>query len=160
MIRDAVETKTLILGIGNTVISDDGVGIRVAEECSRKFARPQLTVMGTDITGLSLLDLLIGYDRVIIVDAIQTAGGQPGRIYRLEPEMDHDSGCLALTHDVDLVTALQLGTSLGLAVPGKIIIFAIEVADVTTFSEECTPEVRLAIPVCVDMIAEELSYHN
>ena len=59
-------------------------------------------------------------------------------------------------HDIEFATALELGKKLGLALPQEIIIFAIEAADVTTFGEECTPEVRRAIPVCVKMVVREL----
>ena len=83
-------------------------------------------------------------------------GGKAGQIYRL------DSGALnatlhtASTHDVNLATALELGNRLGVALPKQIDIFAIEVADTNTFSEECTPSVREAIPVCAEMIIREL----
>ena len=149
--------KTLILGIGNSIVSDDGVGIRVAEECNRRFAGPQLTILETDVAGLGLLDLLVGFDKAIIIDAIQTVGGQPGRIYRLAPGMLHDTGHASFAHDVSLVSALRLGSELGLEVPQNVVIFAIEVSDTSTFSEECTPEVQQAIPACVEMIDRELS---
>lgn len=70
--------KTLILGLGNTILSDDGVGIRIIEELQSRISDPDITVSETNVSGLSLLDIIIGYDKVIIVDAIQTVGGKPG----------------------------------------------------------------------------------
>ena len=108
------------------------------------------------MAGLSLLDLLAGYDRAIIVDAIQTVGGKVGQIYRLDPQAFDSTRHTCSPHDVNFATALELGNRLGLALPQQIVIFAIEVAEASTFSEECTPEVRRAIPVCVEMIIQEL----
>ncbi len=67
--------KTIILGLGNPILSDDGVGNRVALELEDRVAeRQDVAVMETSMSGLSLIDLLAGYDKAIIVDAIQTAG--------------------------------------------------------------------------------------
>ena len=113
--------------------------------------------MGTSVAGLGLLDLLAGYDRAIIVDAIRTAGGRAGQIYRLDPETLDATRHAASPHDVNFATALELGNKLGMDLPRQIVIYAIEVADTSTFSEECTPEVATAIPACAEMIIHELS---
>ena len=153
--------KTLILGLGNPILSDDGVGLRVAEELKGRLDQPEVTVEETSMAGLSLLDMLLGYDRAIIIDAIQTVGGQVGQVYLLTPEVFDATRHATSPHGVGFATAIELGSRLGLALPQQIVIFAIEVADVSTFSEECTPEVRRAIPVCVNMILQELDgSHN
>ena len=149
--------KTLILGLGNPILSDDGVGFRVAEELKGRLDEQDVTVLETSMSGLSLLDLLAGYDRSIIVDAIQTAGGKAGQIYRLTPDMFDATQHAASPHDVNFATALGFGKRLGLTLPRDIIIFAVEATDLSTISEECTPEVRRAIPVCVEMIVRELN---
>jgi len=149
--------KTLVLGLGNPILSDDSVGFRVIQGLRDKLSRPGLTLMESSASGLGLLDLTAGYDKVIIIDAIKTKGGQAGEIYRLSAENLSDTRHLASPHDINLATALELGKKLGIALPQQIIIFAIEVVDVTTFSERCTPEVEKAIPLAVGMIAEELS---
>ncbi len=148
--------KTLILGLGNPILSDDGVGLHVAAELKDRIDQREVTVMETSMAGLNLLDLLVGYDRAIIIDAIQTVEGGAGQIYQLETGAFDTSRHSASPHDVNFATALELGNRLGLALPQQIDIFAIEAADVSTFSEECTPEVRQAIPVCVEVIIEEL----
>ncbi|MGA7677278.1 MAG: hydrogenase maturation protease [Dehalococcoidia bacterium] len=150
-------TKTLILGLGNSLLCDDGVGIYVAAELKNRVDRPEITVMETGVAGLSLLDLLVGYDRAIIVDAIQTVGGKAGQIYRLEPKAFDTALHTASAHGIDFTTALEFGKKLGLPLPQQIIIFAIEASDVSTFSEKCTPEVKSAIPACVEMVLQELN---
>jgi len=148
--------KTLVLGIGNPILSDDGVGIRVAQEVGKKLDDPQITVSETSAAGLSLLDSIVDYDKVIIIDAIQTEKGQAGQIYRMGPEDFSLTKHFSSPHQINLATSLELGNVLNLAMPQKIAIFAIEAKDITTFSEKCTPEVEQAIPEVVKMVLEEL----
>jgi len=149
--------KTLILGLGNPILSDDGVGFRVAEELKGRLNKQVITVMEASAAGLDLLDLLAGYNRAIIIDAIQTKEGKVGQIYRLEPGEFEATQHAATPHDVNFATALELGNRLGLTLPQQIIIFAIEVGDITTFSERCTPKVEQMIPLAVDMVIQELN---
>lgn len=148
--------ETLVLGLGNPILSDDSVGLRVAEELEGGLDQPGVTFVATSTGGLGLLDLLSGYDKAIIIDAIQSVGGKVGQVYRLEPHELDTTWHAASPHDVNFATALELGKRLGLPLPGEIVIFAIEVADTSTFGEECTPEVKQAIPSCVEMIIQEL----
>jgi len=147
--------KTLVLGLGNPILTDDGVGIRVAKELEHRLDH-EVTVLETSLAGLDVLDLLAGYDRAIIIDAIQTVGGRAGEIYQLDREAFAATRHAASVHDVNFATALELGKKLGLALPSRIEIFAIEAADTSRFSEECTPKVTEAIPLCVEMIIDEL----
>ncbi|GAI42656.1 unnamed protein product, partial [marine sediment metagenome] len=117
---------------------------------------PQITVAATSEAGLSLLDSIVGYDKVIIIDAIQTKEGNIGQIYRMGPEDFSLTKHFSSPHQINLVTALELGKMLGLAMPQKITIFAVEARDIASFSEKCTPEVERAIPEAVKMVLEEL----
>ncbi len=148
--------KTLILGIGNPLLTDDGVGIYVASKLKEKLNRPDITVTETATAGLALLDLLTGYEKAIIVDAIQTVGGKPGQIYKLTPEAFDTAKHISSPHGIDFRTAIELGARLGLPLPKEIFIYAIEAADVTTFGENCTAPVRKAISICVNMILQQL----
>ena len=143
--------------MGNPLRSDDGVGLQVAAELKSRLDQPEITVMETGTAGLNLLDLLIGYDRAIIIDAIQTVGGKAGQIYRLDPEAFDDAHHAASPHGVNFATVIQLGKRLGLALPQQMVIFAIEVADASSFGEEFTPQVKQAVPVCVEMVVEEIT---
>jgi len=149
--------KTLVLGLGNPILSDDGVGIRVAQEVGEKLNDPQVTVAESSLAGMSLLDSIVGYDKVIIIDAIQTKEGNAGQIYRMEPEDFSFAKHLSSPHQINLVTALELGKMLNLAMPQKITVFAVEAKDTTSFSEQCTPEVEQAIPEVVKMVLQELN---
>ena len=143
--------------MGNPLLCDDGVGLRVVAELKDRVDQQEVTIMETGIAGLALLDLLVGYERAIIVDAIQTVGGKAGHIYRLDTQAFDAARHTVSPHDIDFTTALEFGKKLGLSLPQQITIFAIEASDVHTFIEECTPEVRQAIPVCVEMVLRELN---
>ena len=148
--------RTLILGMGNPIISDDSVGIRVAERLEERLrGREDVTVISTSTSGLTLVDLISGYDRVVVVDSIQTQGGKPGTIYRLSPDSFDQAQHAATLHGVGLLGALALGKSLELDMPGEVVLFAIEAQDIVTFGEQCTPEVEAAIPLAEDMVWRE-----
>ena len=148
--------KTLVLGMGNSILSDDGVGIHVAHKVAHQLNNPQVTVSETNTTGLGLLDSIVGYDKVIIIDAIQTEKGEAGQVYRMSTEDFSLTKHLSSPHQINLATALELGKMLNLAMPQKITVFAVEAKDVTSFSETCTPEVEQAIPEVVKMVLEDL----
>ena len=149
--------KTLILGMGNPIMGDDGVGIWAARGLKSKLDEAEATVMETGMAGLNLLELLADYDRAILIDAIKTGEGEVGKIYRLKPEVLGETRHAASTHGIDFATAIKLGDRLGLSLPQEIVLFGIEVADANTFSEKCTPEVEQAIPVVTDMVLQELN---
>ncbi|MCK5181886.1 MAG: hydrogenase maturation protease, partial [Dehalococcoidia bacterium] len=121
--------KTLVLGLGNPILSDDGAGIRVAQDVREKLNDPQITVSETSAAGLSLLDSIVGYDKVIIIDAVQTEKGQAGQIYHMEPEDFSFTKHFTSPHQINLVTALELGKMLNLNMPQEISIFAVEAKD-------------------------------
>jgi len=142
--------KTLVIGIGNSVLCDDGVGIRVAAEVGKRISDPAITVAEACHGGLFLLEAFLGYDHVVLIDAIQTEGGTPGQVYDLQPEHFSSARHLSSPHQVDFATALDLGKALGLSVPPRIDIIAVEAEDVTSFRDRCTPEVERAIPVAAE----------
>jgi len=149
--------KTLVLGMGNPILSDDGIGIWVARALEGELCGGEVTVMETSMAGLNLLELLVDFNRVILIDSIQTGKGKAGQIYRLGPEAFNATQHTATSHGINLPIILELGHKLELNLPREIIIFAVETADVNTFSERCTPEVEKAIPVVADMVIRELN---
>ncbi|MCX5811107.1 MAG: hydrogenase maturation protease [Proteobacteria bacterium] len=151
--------KTLVLGIGNSVLCDDGVGIRVAIEVGKRISDPAITIAEACQGGLFLLEAFLGYDHIVLIDAIQTKDGIPGQVYELQPENFSSALHLSSPHQVDFATALELGKSLGLPMPSSIDIVAVEAGDVTTFREKCTPEVENAIPVAVEMALRKCPAH-
>ena len=144
--------------MGNTILCDDGVGIYVVQEAAKQFQRDDVNFTDASVGGMRLLDVLRGYERVVMVDAIQTRDGKPGDVYRLGPNDLKVSLHAGSTHDLSLPGALALGRGMGLTLPDDehFVIIAIEVEDVLTFGEECTPAVEEAIPQAVEAVLAEL----
>ena len=145
--------NTLVLGIGNPILTDDAVGIKIARELEE--LKPGLTVEHTDEAAIALLDLIMDYDKLIIIDSIKTGKGKPGELYKLgledfKPNMDYIS-----SHGMDIATAFEVGRTLGCDMPRTVSIYAVEVKDNTNFNEQCTPEVAERIPHMVKQIIDE-----
>ena len=150
--------KTVVLGMGNTILADDGVGIYIVREFERLYSYANVEVKETSLAGISVVELLSGYDKAIVVDAIRTGTAPPGEVYSLTPENFEVSKHYASAHHINFTSALELGKRFGEELPKEIIIFAVEVKDTETFSEECTTmEVRKAIPKVVQMIQDEIT---
>jgi hydrogenase maturation protease len=143
--------KTTVLGLGNPIFGDDGVGLRVVEELQKQIHDKDITVEGAELAGLDMLEKLSGYDRVIIIDAIQT-GGRVGEIYQLTPADLKSTVHTGTPHDVNFTTALEFGERIGVKLPSKIDIVAIEIAPNVAFSEELTPEIEKVVPEAVKRV--------
>ncbi len=147
---------TIIIGLGNPILSDDSVGVRAARSLNnlpevREIAEVQEVYAG----GLRLLDVLVGYQRAVIIDAMQT-GAEPGTIRRFAISDLPKTRNLASTHDADLPTALEAGRALGMKLPDDITVFGIEAAEVENFGEELTPEVERGMEEAVNIIKDLL----
>lgn len=150
--------KTLVLGLGNPILTDDRVGLAVAEEVRKRLnGRPDVVVEEAPVGGFRLLGLVDGYDRIIAVDAIYTGTYEPGTARMLR--LSELKGCNRLdhSHGLDLVGALEVGRGLGMNLPADVQVIGIEVADPFTFGEEMTPTVAAAVPVAAHMVMEALS---
>jgi hydrogenase maturation protease len=146
--------------MGNTILCDDGVGIYVVQEAAERFQREDVDFADASVGGMRLLDIVAGYDRIIMVDAIKTNDGKPGDVYRLRPG-DLPTLHSGSTHDLSLIGALALGRGMGMKLPADedFVIIAVEVEEVWTFGEECTLAVAEAIPRAVEAVLAELEVH-
>jgi len=156
--------KTLILGLGNPILTDDGVGVLVAEEVRSKLPEDTpIDITEVSVGGLTLMETMIGYDRVILIDALQRSNGSPGLVHRMTLD---DLKSISPTqhsvspHDASLVTALETGQRIGLPLPEEITIFAIEVENVSDFSDRPTPSVAAAIPQVTELVLAEIKFNN
>jgi hydrogenase maturation protease len=150
--------KTLVIGLGNPLVTDDSVGLRVVAELQPLLAdRTDVEVAEDHWGGLRLMERMIGFDRAIVVDAIQT-GAPPGTIHLLTPDGIATQRS-ASAHDVNLPTALEFGRRAGAHLPDnrQIRLVGIEAQDTLTFGERCTPAVQAAIPQAVEAVLKVLS---
>ena len=152
--------STLLLGMGNPILCDDGVGVRLAKDFSRRLgSRPGLTVEpDCSAGGLNILDVFTGHSRAIVLDSLRTTGGVPGHWCSFDATALAGTMHLRNIHDANFATVLQLGHRLGLPLPAPedIHIFAVEVQDAATFSERMTPALEEAYPVFSGEIFREV----
>ena len=153
--------KTLVVGLGNPILGDDGIGWRVAEVVSESISSDNgqaqhIEVACFALCGLSLMEQLVGYERVIVIDSIQTRDGRPGQVYRLALDdlPDFSTGHTTAAHDTSLQTAMRLGRTMGIELPDDVSVVGIEAKHVYDFSEELSPAVAAAIPEAVCAVLE------
>jgi hydrogenase maturation protease len=138
--------SVLLLGLGNTLLSDDAVGIHVVRHIAAGGVVPGVDVKEAEVAGFALLDLLEGYESAVVVDAIRLRDARPGEVVMLDGTGLEPSLHLVAGHQIDLPSALALGRELGRPVPSSVKIVGVQVQDDRTCSETCTPVVEAAIP--------------
>ena len=148
--------RILVLGLGNPLLGDDAVGLKVAALVrDRLKGVPGVDVEEEEAGGLRLMERMTGYDRVVLVDAAVT-GGTPGEVRRLAPD-DLPTQRTATAHGIDLPSALLLGRQLGYPMPSEVTIVAIEAESVLEFRHDMTPAVAAAVEPAVAAVLEELA---
>jgi hydrogenase maturation protease len=151
--------KTLVIGLGNPILGDDGVGWRIVEEIARITTyRHDVEVDTVSLGGLSLMERLTGYERVILVDSFFTGKKPVGTVsqFQLTKLADLSSGHTTAVHDTSLRNALNVGRSMDIPLPHDedIYIVAVEAENVYDFSEILSPLVEAAVPTAVEAVLQ------
>ena len=152
----AVSDKILLLGLGNDILTDDAIGLNVVRRLRESLADDdRFDVQETMEMGLALLDFIVGYQAVAIVDSIQTGQAPAGTILELDA-----AGLKQITgrtpHFLGIGETLALGRQLGLAMPQEVRIVAVEVEDPFTLGTEMTPVLQQALPTVLDRVRQLL----
>jgi hydrogenase maturation protease len=145
-----MNATTLVIGLGNPILGDDGVGWRVAEQVSERLHDSDVDVICLSLGGLALMEYLAGYRRAIIIDAV-SSGAMPGSLYRKTAREMDGLGVrhTASVHDMSLCSALALGRELGIDVPEEIQVVGVEAEPDFDFGEELSAPVAAAIPAAI-----------
>jgi len=155
--------KTLVLGLGNELYGDDGVGIHIIRHLieelqTEKKSKPWLKNVDfreCRISGLSLLDVIVGYEKLVIIDTIKKPNPQTGRIHTLEgTELRHIPG--PSPHYVSLPQTLEIGEKLGLKVPREIKIIAVEAKNMYNLGEGLSSKMKKALPSIIEEVKSVL----
>lgn len=154
--------KTLVIGLGNPILGDDGAGWKIAQAVEKSLGghASSVRVECLSLAGISLMEHMTGWERVILIDSLNTGRHAQGEVvtFSLESLEDLVQGHSASAHDLSLKSALKLGRSLGAGLPRDedIQIVAIEAAHVYEFTEELSPAIAAAVPEAVEIILKLL----
>lgn len=155
--------KTILVGLGNPILGDDGVGWKVVEEVAACYAEngggpdrgsPPPEFERLSLGGLSLMERLIGYDRAILVDAITTGQHPPGTVYwfTMDALPARAAGHTTSAHDATLPEAFAMGRAMGASLPGEVLIVGVEAEITYDFSDQLSPAVAAAVPQAVETV--------
>ncbi|NWF64798.1 MAG: hydrogenase maturation protease [Chloroflexi bacterium] len=163
--------KTIIIGLGNPILGDDGVGWKVAEEIERQLPQirsdegEQVDVVYLSLGGLGLMEHLIGYDRAILIDAFAT-NDQPGSILimKLNELPNYSAYHTTSAHDTSLQDAIEFGKSMGAKLPEDVEVVGITTVRVHDFCEALSPPVAdvvsFAARIVLDLLQQIPIHHK
>lgn len=149
--------KLLVLGIGNPNFKDDGVGYKIVENLKKLKEFKEIKTFCLLSTDLKVLDIILDYDIVLIVDGIKTGFLEPGTIVEIDPFQTFEGVYASGTHNLSLFEVIKVGYQVfPERMPKKIRIIGIEVEDINSLDKECSPKVQKAIPKVIEKIKNEI----
>ncbi len=146
-------TDVVVIGIGNALRRDDGVGPAVAAAVDAR-AVPGVSVLIGAADPTAVLEAWADARLAVLVDAATATPSEPGRLHRCAMDQFANSPALS-SHGVDIAAVFALGEALG-RLPEDVVVFAVEVAD-TGYGAGLTPGVQAAVPVVADAVMGEIS---
>jgi len=149
--------KAAVIGIGNILLGDEGVGVRIIEELKKLELPEGVEVHDGATSGIAILNFLEGVDRAIIVDAVK-GGGEPGTVYRFKIEEALENNEMISLHDIDFTLAYRVTRDI-IDLPEDIVVIGVEPEKIEN-SLELSEKVSNAIPEVLNKILEELRAYN
>lgn len=151
--------RMLILGIGNPLMTDEGVGVRVAELLMGGFEFPEgVDVVDAGTMGLGMINLLRERDLVIVVDAVDNTGHEPGTVVIMTPEELAPAQVLHSLHDMRLPNVLEAAALTD--VEPEVVCVGIQVESMQHWVTELTPAVEAALPAALAAVLDILANHG
>ena len=152
-----VETRcpVLVLGIGNILMTDEGVGVRVVEAMNGMDLPPGVELFDGATAGLDLLDVLAEREKVVVIDAMD-CDAEPGSVFRLTPDdLVPAEGAEMSAHDIGLMETLVLAGQIGIA-PKQVVIFGIKPERVEA-GLTLSASIAAVVPNVIDMVLAEVN---
>lgn len=147
--------KILVLGIGNLLLTDDGVGVHAAQTLEQETWPENVTIMDGGTFTQDIFYLFEGYEHLLILDIVHT-GGVPGTLYRLtEDQLVHDERQRLSIHDIDLLDSLRMAEQLHGSKP-KMIVLGVEPHDYTTWSTSLSAPVQAKFEEFLNAARQEI----
>jgi hydrogenase maturation protease len=149
-----MRAPVLVLGIGNILLRDEGVGVRVVEALRDRALPEGVELLDGGTAGADLIDALADRRKVVVIDAMDL-GAEPGAVARLGGDgLAPDPGAPLSLHQVGLVEALWMARQLGCA-PAEVVVLGVQPADLSP-GLELTEAVARAVPRLAELVLDEL----
>lgn len=144
------------MGVGNILLKDEGVGVRVAEKLQSEYEfSPNVTVMDGGTLGMRLVEPILESDFLVVVDAV-LAGGEPGDVFRLTGEDLRKSLAFKDSlHQADLVETLVYCDILGNR--PETVVIGIQPLDYTPWGDELTPTIAAKVDKMTGHVLDEIA---
>ena len=154
-----MRSSTLILGLGNPLRGDDGLGPRVIEELEQRSLPDGVTAIDGGVGGLSLLRYLEDWERVLIID-VADVGLQPGQFLRFTPQEARllENECSFSVHGAGLGEAIALGNALGREM-AEIVIYGLQ-PESLEWRQGLSPAVEAGLPALMKAVLDESKGDN
>lgn len=149
--------RTLVLGIGNLLMGDEGVGVHAIRALEKVEFPDSVQLMDGGTGGFHLLSLFQDFDPIIVIDA--TMDNRPeGEIVLRRPRFASEFPRTLSAHDIGLRDLLESATLLG-PLP-TLFLVTISIKDLQTMSTELSPAIRKALPAVVETVRGILTTEN
>jgi hydrogenase maturation protease len=148
--------RILVLGVGNLLMGDEGVGIHAARELIERTLPPHVDVIDGGTAGLDLLHVMEGYERVLIIDAVDV-GEEPGAILRFSPQdVTSEDGDFPMSlHQTEILKVLEFAAYVGQTLP-PVVMYGVQ-PETIEWSLELSPRVKARLASLVAAVEEEIS---
>ncbi len=149
--------KTIVIGVGNLLLTDEGVGVHAIRELQKEKIPPGVELIDGGVAGIGLIDLFQGAEKLILIDAAEMAL-PPGTAVRFTPEeirsrADAEPPRFS-SHEVGLLEVLELVGALGQC-PPEVVIIGIQPKEIA-WGTDLTPDVNASLPRVVSLVLEEI----
>ncbi|MGD8785885.1 MAG: hydrogenase maturation protease [Phycisphaerales bacterium] len=148
--------KTLILALGNPILSDDAVAHKVADHLAEHLNSAKYDIIKSSAATMDIIPKLTGYNRLVVIDAVQLGSAPVGTVHHFNLEDLASTVRKSSPHDINFATAFSMAEQWGYHIPANIRIYGIEAKELTKFSQNCTPEITKKLPEIVEHILSDL----
>lgn len=145
-----------MLGMGNPILGDDGIGCRIASELKDRLdTRSGITFLSTSFSLVRIIDEIAGHDKLIVIDSISTGKHSPGTFLEIEILDEQYEHAPISQHHFSIGSLIDMGNRLGLDMPEEIIIYGVEIDPALEFTDTLSPVIEAGLPEYINEIVEK-----
>lgn len=148
----------IIVGLGNPIMSDDGIGLKVSQALHERL--PQYDLDLTCSNGFDIVDRIGGYRTAVIIDSMVTGAHPPGTVLRLDLDAAPVTVRSSDAHGVGFSEAIRVAAAIGATMPAVVLVYGIEVTDPFRVGDRIAPDVLARVAAIAGEVAEDVMREN